>query len=72
MQIPSKGIYWNHGKWRCHPASGFAPALNLRGVVALHVSRYLGLLVDELPFRENLSEGSVLFVEYFYSFILQV
>ena len=31
----------------------------------LYVSLYLGLLSFELPFRENLSEGSVLFIEYF-------
>ena len=50
---------------RCHPASGCAPALDSRGVVALDVSLYLGLPGCELPFRENLSEGSVLFAEYF-------
>jgi putative Mn2+ efflux pump MntP len=38
-----------------------------RGVVALYVSLYSGLLNRELPFRENLSEGSLLFVEYFLS-----
>jgi hypothetical protein len=38
-----------------------------RGVVALYVSLYSGLLDVELPFRENLSEGSLLFVEYFLS-----
>jgi hypothetical protein len=40
-----------------------APALDSRGVVAPDVSLYWGLLEGELPFRGNLSEGSVLFVE---------
>ena len=43
------------------------PALDLRGVVAPYVSLYLGLPALELPFRGNLSEGSVLFAEYFFS-----
>ena len=42
-----------------------SPALNSGNVVARYVSLYLGLSGFELPFRENLSEGSVLFVEYF-------
>jgi hypothetical protein len=46
------------------------PALDWRGVVALNVPLYLGLPSFELPFRENLSEGSVLFVEYFFYSIL--
>lgn len=41
------------------------PALHLRGVVAPNVSLYLGLPGFELPFRKNLSEGSILFNEYF-------
>jgi hypothetical protein len=41
-----------------------APALNLRGVVARYVSLYLGLPVFGLPVPENLSEGSVLFMEF--------
>ena len=49
-----------------------APALDSRGVVAPDVSPYSGLLSFELPFRENLSEGSVLFVEYFLCNILAV
>jgi hypothetical protein len=65
MQIPQNEICWNHGLRRCHPASGSSPALDSRGFVAPYVSLYLGLLIFELPFRENLSEGSVLFVEYF-------
>ena len=44
-----------------------APALDLRSFVAPYVSLYLGLLNFELPFRGNLSEGSVLFAEYFLS-----
>jgi hypothetical protein len=44
-----------------------APALDWRSFVALYVSLYSGLLNCELPFRENLSEGSVLFTEYFLS-----
>jgi hypothetical protein len=63
MQIPQNEICWNHDPRRCHPASGSPPALDSRGVVTLYVSLYLGLLSFELPFRENLSEGSVLFVE---------
>ena len=35
----------------------------LRGVVALSVSLYSGLLGCELPFGGNLSEGSVLVIE---------
>jgi hypothetical protein len=46
------------------------PALDLRGVVAPYVSPYWGLLSFELPFRGNLSEGSVLFVEYYLSSIV--
>src|SRR5271170_5871511 len=67
MQTPRFGICWNqpnNAAWRCHPASGSAPALDSRGVVAPDVSFYLGLLTFELPFRRNLSEGSVLFNEY--------
>ncbi|HEV3202654.1 MAG TPA: hypothetical protein VGZ73_32395 [Bryobacteraceae bacterium] len=63
MQIPRNEICWNHGLRRYHPASGSPPALDSRGVVAPYVSLYSGLLSFELPFRENLSEGSVLFVE---------
>ena len=48
-----------------------APALDSRSVVAPYVSLYLGLVGFELPFRENLSEGSVLFVEYFFCSILE-
>jgi hypothetical protein len=47
-----------------------SPALDSRGVVAADVSLYLGLLDTGLPFRENLSEGSVLFVEYFFCTII--
>jgi hypothetical protein len=65
IQTPQDGICWNHDLRRYHPASGFPPALDSRSVVAPYVSLYLGLLSFELPFRENLSEGSVLFVEYF-------
>src|SRR5450432_3186222 len=70
IQTPQDGICWNHDPRRCHPASGFAPALDSRGVVAPYVSLYLGLPRSELPFRENLSEGSVLFVEYSFCSIL--
>ena len=38
---------------------------SLAHVVAPDVSPYLGLFGCELPFRESLSEGSVLFNEYF-------
>jgi len=72
MQIPENEICWNHVKRRCHPASGSTPALDSRDVVAPDVSPYSGLLSFELPFRENLSEGSVLFVEYFLCNILAV
>jgi hypothetical protein len=72
MQIPQNGICWNHDLRRYHPASGSLPALNSRGVVALYVSLYFGLLSFELPFRENLSEGSVLVVEYLLCSILEV
>jgi hypothetical protein len=65
MQIPLIGTCWNHVKRRYHPASGFPPALSLHSVVALYVSLYSGLLSFELPFPKNLSEGSVLFMEYF-------
>jgi hypothetical protein len=70
MQTPQDGICWNHDLRRYHPASGSPPALDSRSVVAPYVSLYLGLLSFELPFRENLSEGSVLFVEYFLYSIL--
>src|ERR1700677_2870570 len=77
MQTPPDGICWNQPlirRRRCHPASGPAPALDLRCVVAPDVSFYLGLpeseLRLELPFRRNLSEGSVLFIEYS-SFVAQ-
>jgi hypothetical protein len=63
MQIPQDGICWNHDLRRYHPASGSPPALNSGVVVAPYVSLYLGLLAFELPFGENLSEGSILFVE---------
>jgi len=43
----------------------------LRNIVALYVSLYWSLLSLELPFQENLSEGSVLFGEYFLCSILE-
>ena len=52
---------------RCHPASGFCRRL-IRAVSSrFPVSLYLGLLNRERPFRGNLSEGSVLFVEFHHS-----
>src|SRR5258708_7724526 len=48
---------------RCHPASGSRPALNLRCFVA---SRFplLRPAESQPPFQGNLSEGSVLFIEF--------
>src|SRR4029077_5355209 len=48
---------------RCHPASGARPALNLRCFVA---SRFplLRPAESQPPFQGNLSEGSVLFIEF--------
>ncbi len=64
MQTLRSEVCWNHDRRRYHPASGRQPALDSRGVVALSVSLYLGLLNGELPFRGNLSEGSVLIGEF--------
>ncbi len=51
---------------RCHPASGSRPALNLRCFVA---SRFplLRPAESQPPFQGNLSEGSVLFIEFLLS-----
>jgi len=48
---------------RCHPASGPRPALNLRCFVAQRFP-LLRPAESQPPFQGNLSEGSVLFIEF--------
>ena len=54
---------------RCHPASGCTPALNSRCFLA---SRFplLRPTKSQPPFQGNLSEGSVLFIEFLHFYHL--
>ena len=65
MQMPRIEICWNHDLRRCHPASG-SRRRSIRAVSSRPTFLSTRACSFELPFRGNLSEGSFLFVEYFF------